>query len=29
LNPWVDILIVLAFGAVMIALAVSSFSKQE
>ena len=29
LNPWVDILIVTAFGAVMISLAVSSFSKQE
>lgn len=29
LNPWVDILIVLAFGAVMIGFAVSAFSKQE
>ncbi len=29
LNPWVDILIVVVFGAVMIGLAVSSFSKQE
>lgn len=29
LNPWVDILIVIAFGAIMIGLAVSSFSKQE
>ncbi len=29
LSPWVDMLVVLVFGAVMIALAVSSFSKQE
>jgi len=29
LNPWVDVLIVLAFGAVMVGFAVSAFSKQE
>jgi ABC-2 type transport system permease protein len=29
LNPWVDILVVIAVGAVMIGLAVNAFSNQE
>lgn len=29
LNPWIDILVVIAFGAVMIGLAVNAFSNQE